>query len=128
MKPSRGCKVLEKTVMFDKNGNLRVSYDLLPAEMQRQSIAFIVKAFPTPEKKGGSVLLTPVLQTGAPGRIGDAGYVIKAWKPSPTSKSPMASGLAILRSLSMTKPKKSVAYSAHVFKSKGRWTIGFDVR
>jgi hypothetical protein len=131
LKPTKGCKLQESTVMFDKAGTLRIASDLIPEELRDKPLAFLVRLDPH-DKFGGVVTLIPMERNGAHGRVGDGGYILKAWKPSPTSKSPLVSAIALLNSLCMAPPKKvSRLFVAKVvdvtFGGVTRKAIRFDI-
>jgi len=126
IKQSRGRRVEPKTVMFDRAGTIRISHDLIPPHLYSKKIAFVVGVKPF-AKSGGEVTLIPIEQSGAK-KISSDGYVVRAWFPSKTSKSPLASASSILSSLSMSKPEKKKVYPAEMVKLKsGMWAIRFSV-
>jgi hypothetical protein len=105
--------------MFDKAGTIRVAHDLIPPKLQGKKIAFSVSVFPS----SALVVMKPFEQGTLPREVG---FVLRAWFPSKTSKSPLASALSILTSLQVSRPTKPVELDASVEKLRDGWAIRFN--
>lgn len=94
--------VTPQSAVLSKNGYLRLSSDLLPVDVDKRKISFLLTSFP--DKK--ELALRPV-ENGASG----PGLKRKAIFSNKTASSPQISVRISLKNMGVLLPKKSVEYT-----------------